>query len=306
MSMRATRRRLRGRLAVSLTLALLAALSLFGPAYAALDDVTVDPGHAPPGTTITISGWACPPGLLVNPSRAGVLILTLGVSIDVPVPPSGAWSAQFVIPQGALPGAHAIVATCTRDLVPLPYLPLAVTVDAPPAPPPPPPSTTIDTGVDQTTTTLAPTTTTPPPPTTEGPNTTTTLAPGAVGGGPGSTAGPSRPTTTTGAATTTTAAPDEAVTTTVADGAVAAGRDGVQAARRGTGARGRALVFGALSPIGHGWMVILLWALIAAALVSALLAILWFRWLRHTRAREWWVRWHNQVLRIRAHARPPA
>jgi hypothetical protein len=96
------------------------------------------------------------------------------------------------------------------------------------------------------------------------------------------------------------------VTTTAADGAAAAGHDGVQAARRTTGPRGRALAFGALSPIGHGWMAILLWALIVAALVSALIAILWFRWLRHTRARGWWVRWQNQILRIRAHARPPA
>jgi hypothetical protein len=80
----------------------------------------------------------------------------------------------------------------------------------------------------------------------------------------------------------------------------------VGVARRATDQRGRALAFGDLSPIGRGWMGILLFTLIVAAFMSAVLAILWFRWLRHTRAREWWIRWHNQILRIRAHARPPA
>jgi hypothetical protein len=53
-------------------------------------------------------------------------------------------------------------------------------------------------------------------------------------------------------------------------------------------------------------MGLLLSLLIVAAFASASLAILWFRWLRHTRAREWWIRWQNQILRIRAHARPRA
>jgi hypothetical protein len=79
----------------------------------------------------------------------------------------------------------------------------------------------------------------------------------------------------------------------------------VSAARTERGERRRPLVFGALSPLGQGWMGVLISVLLAAAFAILIIAILWFRWLRHTRAREWWIRWFHQILRIRAHASPP-
>jgi len=86
---------------------------------------------------------------------------------------------------------------------------------------------------------------------------------------------------------------------------VAVAEEFVAAARTERGERRRPLVFGALTPLGRGWMGVLISLLLAAALVSAIVAILWFRWLRHTQAREWWIRWFHQILRIRAHASPP-
>ena len=298
----AHRRRVRYLASLVLPLAVLTSWAFLGRADAAVGDVGVTPTRGELGTTVTVSGSACLPGLLINPSRAGVSVATLGVTLDVAVPPSGAWSVQFVVPAGALPGLHAIVATCTRDLVPLPYLPLTFTVTAPE--PPAPPTTIEPAGATTTVTTTVPLTTTP-----------------AEGSGPPS-AGPiasvptDRPptdrvsdlpidemtppalvTTMPVAAEQTPTAPHIAPTP-VADAVVSAGRVAREEGRR-------PLVFGALSPIGRGWMAILVTSLIAAAFVSAILAFLWFRWLRHTRAREWWIRWFHQILRLRAHARPP-
>jgi hypothetical protein len=297
------RRRVRPRLcpAVVLTVLTVLSCSFLAAADAALTDVEVTPTDGVSGTTVTVRGWACLPGLLINPSHAAVLIVTLGVSIDIPVPPDGAWSVDFVVPPGALQGPHAIVATCTRDLVPLPYAPLTFTVNAPE---PPAPSTTIDAGVSTPTTTMTASTTTIIGPTTTAPPAATTGDDVASGGG-----GMSEPTVARSPATT---APDHPTTTldsvvgTTLGASAAATEQPVSAARAQRDARRRPLVFGALSPIGHGWVGLLVSALVVAAFVSAVLAIVWFRWLRHTRAREWWLRWHNQILRIRAHARPPA
>ena len=63
-------------------------------ADAALTDVAIDPTSGATGTSVTVSGSACAPGLLINPSHAGVVVATFGVSIDVVVPPNGIWSAH--------------------------------------------------------------------------------------------------------------------------------------------------------------------------------------------------------------------
>jgi hypothetical protein len=286
-------------------IALAAAVLSMTSADAALTDAWVTPGSGARGSTVTVSGAACLPGLLFNPSQAGVLGLTLGVNITVPVSASGEWSVQFVVPDNALEGLHAIVATCTRDLVSLPYLPLTFTVDAE-APVPTTtvgPSTTVTTTVTSTT---APLTTLS---TASGSSTTlppTEVLPGKMpfdggiqsSGTPPGTVPlvPAQQSTTTTAETATTSTSRDGSTTTIE--AVVSGR----AARDD---RGRSLVFGSLTPIGRGWIGWLVSALIVALVVSGLLAILWFRWLRHTRAREWWLRWFNQVLHIRSHARPP-
>jgi hypothetical protein len=307
MSARAMRRRPHRRFAIVFSLTLVVALSslLSRTADAALTDVAVSPDHGSGGTSVTVSGSACPPGLLINPSRAGVLILTLGVSIDVPVPANGSWSVEFMIPEGALVGPHAIVTTCTRDLVPLPYAPLTLTVE----PPPVPPTTTIDAG-PTTTTGIGPTTTMAgPTSTTSTASSTTNTVPLTAGGGEEPRTGSGPVSEPPGRAPTSTVAadnPDGTVATTATLGAATAGEHGIRAGRVAPDPRNRGLAFGPLSPIAGGWMGILLAALILIAFISALVAILWFRWLRHTRAREWWIRWHNQILRIRAHARPPA
>jgi hypothetical protein len=235
-----------------------------------------------------------------------VVILTLGVNIDLAVPPSGEWSAQFVVPSGALEGLHAIVVTCTLDLVPVPYLPLTFTVTAPE---PPPPSTTIE-PAGTTTTTVTSTLPTTTITLTSG-GSTTTVAPSAVapGDSPRSDDGAPSGTAPTEAPTTT---PD--TTRSVANGtapstshavSVAVSEEVITAARTERLDRRRPLVFGALSPIGLGWMGVLISILLLAAFISAIGALLWFRWLRHTQAREWWIRWFHQILRIRAHASPP-
>ena len=285
----------------------LVAATLFSAtrADAALTDAWVTPGAGTTGTTVTVSGSACLPGILFNPSQAGVLGLTLGVNITVPVPASGEWSVQFVVPDNALEGLHAIVATCTRDLVPLPYIPLTFTVEAQA-----PPTTTV--GPSTTVTTTITSTTIPPTTLSTASGTSTTLAPtdvepGALPVDGGIQSGDSPTATVPPAATqqTSTTTAESAIASTSRETSTTTIGAVVSAARATRDDRRRSLVFGSLTPIGRGWVGWLISALIAALLVSGLLAFLWFRWLRHTRAREWWLRWFNQVLHIRSHARPP-
>jgi hypothetical protein len=276
-------------------------------ADAALTDVAISPGAGAVGTTVTVSGSACGPGLLVNPSHVGVLGATLGVTIDMAVPTSGAWSTQFFVPTGALQGLHAIVVTCTRDLAPLPYMPLTFTVNADI----PAPTTTIDTASVSTTVTSTTVATT----IASGPSGSTTIGSAEIApiiapfddppsddrvrsGGPFANVAPEPaerlPSTTTEPAVTSTAQPTPAASV-----------EAVSASRTARDDRRRSLVFGALSPIGQGWLRWLVSALVFASVVAGALALLWFRWLRHTRARVWWVRWMHQILHIRSHARPP-
>ncbi|MEO8694159.1 MAG: hypothetical protein ABI658_11620 [Acidimicrobiales bacterium] len=279
--------------------------SLFATgASAALTDVAIDPTSGAAGTAVTVSGSACPPGLLINPSHAGVLIATLGVSIDVVVPASGIWSAQFVVPAGALQGLHAIVVTCTRDLVPLPYVPLTFTVTTAALPPP---STTLQpAGVTTTVASTAPTTTSGADTTT---STTTIATNGVTPGAPPPIDGTVAESSALESATTTprtTRSTTETISPSTSQAvAAAASGEAVSVARIARPDPRRPLVFGALSPIGRGWMGWLITVLLLALIISGVVAYSWFRWLRHTRAREWWIRWFHQILRIRAHARPP-
>ena len=276
-------------------------------ADAALTDAAVEPSLGEVGTAVTVSGSACPPGLLVNPSHAAVLVVTLGVTIDVAVPADGAWSVEFIVPAGALVGPHAIVATCTRDLLPLPYLPLTFTVTAAETPAP---TTTINLSAAATTTaapTTAPTTTLA-----AAVGTSTTLDPAiAIPPGEAPPQTDQRPSDSASVETTLLVVPptvapagDPAPSTSTVT-SVVTGETVVSADRIERDDRRRPLVFGALSPIGRGWIGALLSGLLAFAFASGVVAVLWFRWLRHSRAREWWLRWFNQILRIRTHARPP-
>lgn len=282
-------------------IALAAALLSMTSADAALTDAWVTPGSGARGSTVTVSGAGCLPILFIE-SQASVLGLTLGVNITVTVPASGEWSVQFVVPDNALVGLHAILATCNA----VPYLPLTFTVDAEA----PAPTTTVG---PSTTVTTTVTSTTPPPTTlstASGSSTTlppTEVLPGEMpfdGGSQSSGTPPGTvPLVPVQQSTTTTA--ETATTSTSRDGSTTTIEAVVSAGRAARDDRGRSLVFGSLTPIGRGWIGWLVSALIFALVVSGLLAILWFRWLRHTRAREWWLRWFNQVLHIRSHARPP-
>src|SRR5437667_3173392 len=261
---------------------------------AAPTDVSVIPNAGAVGTTVTVSGSACSPGLFVNPSRARIVGVTLGVDTDVAVPANGAWSVEFVVTANAIESAHTIAATCLKDSLPVPYVPLIFTVTAAPAP-----STTLASSTTVTTTV------------TSGSGTTTVAAAADASGRDANESEGQDPGTRNAAEP---PAPAEASTTTAVDRTMTSiARDTsegaidvvVSAARSGDDNRRRSLVFGALSPISQGWLRLLVGLLVAAVVVSGVIAILWFQWLRHTRAREWWIRWMNQIVHIRSHARPP-
>src|SRR5204862_7412467 len=78
----------------------------------------------------------------------------------------------------------------------------------------------------------------------------------------------------------------------------------VSAARVEHGRR-QPLGFGALSPIGEGWLHWLLSVLLVMTVVSGGFAVAWCCWLRDTRARQWLMRWMQQMGAIRSHAWPP-
>jgi hypothetical protein len=40
------------------------------------------------------------------------------------------------------------------------------------------------------------------------------------------------------------------------------------------------------------------------SIMAAVLAVAWFAWLRHTDARQWWMRWMKQITHIRSQPRP--
>jgi hypothetical protein len=43
----------------------------------------------------------------------------------------------------------------------------------------------------------------------------------------------------------------------------------------------------------------MVWSLVGLCAVAVLGAAAWFIWLRHTRAREWWIAWLHQLAQIR-------
>ena len=57
---------------------------------AAPTDVGLSPSEGVVGTTVTVTGSACFPSLLVNPAQVSVTGFTLGVNVNVVVPAGGA------------------------------------------------------------------------------------------------------------------------------------------------------------------------------------------------------------------------
>jgi hypothetical protein len=232
-----------------------------------------------------------------------VVGITLGVDFDVAVAVGGAWSVQFIVPADAVEGTHAIAAACVRDSVPSAYVPLTFTVTGAPAS-----STTL---VPTTTITIDVTTSSLPPVTTVAAvlgASTTTIGGAADPSGDGVEDQGTRPVQAGADAATTTQQSASIVsgstTTSLTQGDPVAVDETVTAARVDHDRQRPSLGFGALSPIGDGWLGALIGALLAVLLLSGLLAMAWFLWLRHTRAREWWLRWMNQIADIRSHARP--
>jgi len=102
----------------------------------ALGAVTVTPSPATPGQHVTVSGANCTKALFGGSAATGG---DVEVTVDFPTPitlnttaagTTGAWSAQFTVPAGAL-GPYTVSAICDD---PIPYATSALTVTAAPTP----------------------------------------------------------------------------------------------------------------------------------------------------------------------------
>jgi hypothetical protein len=150
-----------GRVTLLLTAAAAFAVAASSPAGAAIGPVHVSPSSGPPGTTFTVSGSGCGPGLFVSGSDyVSVSSTGLPLNVHAAVNRAGAWSTTFHIPNGAPPVPALIAAGCFTDGLPsltTIYTPATFLVTALPtpttAPPPPPtgPTTSGSTGTTATT-----------------------------------------------------------------------------------------------------------------------------------------------------------
>jgi hypothetical protein len=144
-------RLLRRRVAPGAVLALTATAALVlaaSPAGAAIGPVHTAPSSGAPGTTFTVSGSGCGPGVFVSGSDyVSVSSTGLPLNVHVPVSSAGSWSTTFSVPSGAPPVPALIAAACFTDGLPsltTVYTPATFVVTATPAPttlPPPPPPT---------------------------------------------------------------------------------------------------------------------------------------------------------------------
>lgn len=168
---------LRAALPITATAALV--LGASGAASAAIGPVRAAPSSGPPGTTFTVSGSGCGPGLTVSAADyVSVSSTSLPLDVHVPVNGTGSWSTTFQVPGGALPLPALIAAACFTNGLPsltTIYTPATFVVTAAStAPPPPPPTTPTTSGSN-------------PTPTTRG--TTASTQAGGKGAGPGAGSG---------------------------------------------------------------------------------------------------------------------
>jgi hypothetical protein len=119
-----------------------------GPASAAFAPVHTAPSSGPPGTTFTVSGSGCGPGLTLSSADfASVSSSTLRLALHVPVDHTGSWHTTFHVPKGSLPVLALVTAACFTNGLPsltTIYTPATFVVTATPSPtspPPPPPPT---------------------------------------------------------------------------------------------------------------------------------------------------------------------
>jgi hypothetical protein len=144
---------------------LLSVALMQGRAAAAVGPFSVAPASGPPGTSVTVSGVGCSPGLSVSQSQdyVSVSMATFTIDAHAPVKAAGSWSTTLVIPANAPAGPITITAACMTD-----GLPSLVTQYTP-----------------QTFTVTAAATTTSTPPTTKAATTSTTAPGGSRGGSSG-------------------------------------------------------------------------------------------------------------------------
>jgi hypothetical protein len=154
--------------ALAATLALGAVASPAG-AGLTLTDLTVAPDIGRPGDAFTVSGGGCgqPPNNVQAAGhssggrfapRLGRIEFSVSVAVAFPTPTAttttpdstGAWSVNFVVPQGTPPGVYEVSATCLQSITKdvsfgrarggppaIPYESSTYTVIGDPAAPPP-------------------------------------------------------------------------------------------------------------------------------------------------------------------------
>jgi hypothetical protein len=135
-------------LPLTATAALVAAAA--APAGAAIGPVHTAPSSGPPGTTFTVSGSGCGPGLTLSSADfASVSSSSLRLGVHVPVDHTGSWHTTFHVPSGSLPVPALVTAACFTNGLPsltTIYTPATFVVTAAPtpttSPPPPPPPPT--------------------------------------------------------------------------------------------------------------------------------------------------------------------
>lgn len=158
LGVRRPRSRSVARAAIGAAVAAAAVLLTAGPANAAVGPVHVAPSSGPPGTTFTVSGSGCGPGLFVSASDYASVSTSLALNVHAPVNSAGSWSTTFRVPNGTLAVPKLIAATCFTDGLPsltTIYTPGTFVVTAAPTPTtaPPPPTTPTTSGSSNTPTT---------------------------------------------------------------------------------------------------------------------------------------------------------
>ncbi len=104
---------------VAAALATALALAGSGVAGAAVYDITLSRTSGPPGTSVTISGANCSPGVTIDPTADYVRIASTLVTAQAPVAADGSWHVTASISGvPAAEGPAPIGAVCVTDNVP--------------------------------------------------------------------------------------------------------------------------------------------------------------------------------------------
>jgi hypothetical protein len=125
--------------AVPLLIALLTMAAVPSSAAAGVNNFSMTPTSGPPGTTVSVSGTGCAPGLLFSASQDFVAVSATtvpAVSKHIAVAPDGAWRDTIVIPANAAAASAVVTAVCfSGDLQSLLtiYVPQTFTVTPQPA-----------------------------------------------------------------------------------------------------------------------------------------------------------------------------